>query len=549
MVEADHRFTTHAHSAGLKRLSARANAAPNPSTGHRVCFSFAAYARNVIDHLCKCQVEILEGLSDEEFARVELEFGFTFPPDLRAILQEGLPVGDGFPNWRSGGSSQLRLKLNSPISGLCFEVGRGRFWWKQWGSRPSDAHQAVAIARSALRKVPVLVPVYKHCYIPAAPNLAGNPVIFVDRKDVGYSGFDLADFFQREAFIPQNYCTSIDPQTVCDEDGGMRESLESYETALRTDGELQCLSLINVQKDPYHGRINKFRRGDGKEPNAVTHKLKSLRILLEGSGWKWEGFGRDCEGRGKSLVAGAGANKNYEVQRKEALHSFKREISTWIHAERSHEYCSRSAGVSPRNSVSSAEFPRKSIDVISRHMDSPLSTKSLLPFTMAAPAWAAKTARHIEFWSDLVERKMAADSVGYYASKGDDTLTKGALDKVDKEGNVELPGGLTSKWVARYLENMAGQLRNGGWKENDISEMVDADSFPDSRKCLVWDRQSVLDDLTSKVNMLSISLKKAGWSAQEVSEALGPPQEKENIKFSPQFAAKVGKLTEYLARA
>jgi hypothetical protein len=39
---------------------------------------------------------IRAGLTDDEFARIEDEFGFAFPPDLRAVLSVGLPVGDAF---------------------------------------------------------------------------------------------------------------------------------------------------------------------------------------------------------------------------------------------------------------------------------------------------------------------------------------------------------------------------------------------------------------------------------------------------------------------
>lgn len=36
------------------------------------------------------------GLSDAEFDRVEAEFELAFPPDLRAFLAIGLPVGESF---------------------------------------------------------------------------------------------------------------------------------------------------------------------------------------------------------------------------------------------------------------------------------------------------------------------------------------------------------------------------------------------------------------------------------------------------------------------
>ncbi|KAJ4949832.1 hypothetical protein NE237_008309 [Protea cynaroides] len=63
---------------------------PAGSIPRRVRFSFAAYAKNVINHLKKCKIPIDDGLSDDEFSSIESTFGFSFPPDLRSILREGL---------------------------------------------------------------------------------------------------------------------------------------------------------------------------------------------------------------------------------------------------------------------------------------------------------------------------------------------------------------------------------------------------------------------------------------------------------------------------
>ncbi|XP_077233501.1 uncharacterized protein LOC143875784 [Tasmannia lanceolata] len=169
----------------------------------RVCFSFAAYAKIVIDHLKNCEIPVLEGLSDSEFSSIESSFAFRFPPDLRAILREGLPVGTGFPNWRSSSRQQLQILINLPISGLCNEISKGNFWHESWGLKPNNFTETLTLAKRFLQNVPILVPIYKHCYIPSLPNLAGNPVIFVRGKDFRYSGFDVSGFFQTEEFRPK----------------------------------------------------------------------------------------------------------------------------------------------------------------------------------------------------------------------------------------------------------------------------------------------------------------------------------------------------------
>ena len=62
---------------------------------------FSSSAVKVISHLRSSGIPVQAGLSDAEFARAEAKFGFVFPPDLRAVLSAGLPVGPGFPDWRA----------------------------------------------------------------------------------------------------------------------------------------------------------------------------------------------------------------------------------------------------------------------------------------------------------------------------------------------------------------------------------------------------------------------------------------------------------------
>lgn len=174
---------------------------PNPKPPFmRVCFSFAAYAKNVVSYLYSSDIPVDAGLSDKEFAAVESAFGFSFPPDLRSILQEGLPVGAGFPNWRSSSHQQLEILTALPALGICKEVSRSGFWLDSWGERPADGDRAAAVARGFLRGAPPLVPIYRDFYIPAAPCAAGNPVFYVHGGDVRVWSFDIAGFFQRAEF-------------------------------------------------------------------------------------------------------------------------------------------------------------------------------------------------------------------------------------------------------------------------------------------------------------------------------------------------------------
>ncbi|CAM6017855.1 unnamed protein product [Sphagnum balticum] len=373
--------------AGLKRLSARATASTtNPAEAgttrrRRVnSFSFAEDAKRVIEHLQRAQVPVAEGLSDRELDRIEATFAFTFPADLKAILQQGLPVGAGFPNWRrTTGKNleqqQLRTRIELPCAGLLEEVALGRFWWKTWGQRPpaEKNSDAVDIAAAALRASPMLIPIFDHCYIPCSPNLVGNPIFFVYQKVVLYCGYDLADFFDRELFLLVHTCM----------------------TPLEVVGS----SLLLLQRSS----------SDGEQSFHSTDDLDSLH---------------------RSSVGSSATDSSSEA--------------------------SSSSGAS-------SEGP---------------------------------SPRHIEFWNTKEE------------------------DQPQLVLNCSSSGSSSSKWLTRYLEEMSLVLRQGGWREDDICDMMEAQALPSTTWNQQIDAQAVLLTLAKEVELLSTSLKKAGWSVPDVSETL-----------------------------
>jgi hypothetical protein len=48
----------------------------------------------------------------------------------------------------------------------------------------------------------------------------------------------------------------------------------------------------------------------------------------------------------------------------------------------------------------------------------------------------------------------------------------------------ERSSGKSSKWLTGYLEEMSLVLREGGWREDDISDMMDSKSPPE-----LWNQQ------------------------------------------------------------
>jgi hypothetical protein len=121
-----------------------------------------------------------------------------FPPDLRAFLTEGLPLGKGFPDWRNPTSSTIREQLDWPFEGIAFDIGQNAFWLDAWGVRPKHLDDAVEVARIIIAAAPRLIPIIGHRYIPAEPSIEGNPIFSVYQTDIICYGTDLATYLRCE---------------------------------------------------------------------------------------------------------------------------------------------------------------------------------------------------------------------------------------------------------------------------------------------------------------------------------------------------------------
>jgi hypothetical protein len=156
-----------------------------------------------------CDIE--PGLTDEEFSRIEGEFGFEFADDHWAFLAAGLPVNRGlppkqpgvisthpspWPDWRNAHADALRAFLAWPVEGTLFDVAHNRFWHDSWGSRPSETKAAAEVAEQRLAVVPQMI--YGHRYLPEGRGVFGHPVLSMYQTDVIYYGLDLADYIDAE---------------------------------------------------------------------------------------------------------------------------------------------------------------------------------------------------------------------------------------------------------------------------------------------------------------------------------------------------------------
>lgn len=137
------------------------------------------------------------GLSDDEVVHLESSLGFTFAEDHREFLTTGLPVGDGWPNWRTEGHRRLERRLRLPVDGILFAVEWKQFWDDGWGARPPRMKHALRSAAYQLARVPRMIPVHSHCYLPAGREFTGHPVLSIYQADIRVVAADLLDYVTR----------------------------------------------------------------------------------------------------------------------------------------------------------------------------------------------------------------------------------------------------------------------------------------------------------------------------------------------------------------
>lgn len=153
---------------------------------------------DVVARLEDAGVRLDRGLTEADVKRVEKKFGFAFGPDHRALLRTALPLGDAWLNWRHATPAKIRERLQAPIEGVVFDVLHKDFWATAWGARPDDQKAAERTAREQLSAVPVLIPLYGHRYLPAAPAPEGSPVFSVQHSDVIVYATDLLGYVDVE---------------------------------------------------------------------------------------------------------------------------------------------------------------------------------------------------------------------------------------------------------------------------------------------------------------------------------------------------------------
>ncbi|XP_020095956.1 uncharacterized protein LOC109715387 [Ananas comosus] len=156
---------------------------------------------------------------------------------------------------------------------------------------------------------------------------------------------------------------------------------------------------------------------------------------------------------------------------------------------------------------------------------------------------AGKKPRWIEFWSDAaLDRRARASSASSHPPDPEQFL------EIQVQNSIPIPNpSLLPDWVRTYLDRIGSVLREGGWGEPEVAEMVHVASSGLLDNVVVVDGEAILDALLLRADRCSDSLRRAGWSSDEVVEALGlgsAPERRRRSKVSlpPRIALRMEKL-------
>ncbi|XP_066386727.1 uncharacterized protein [Miscanthus floridulus] len=164
-------------------------------------------------------------------------------------------------------------------------------------------------------------------------------------------------------------------------------------------------------------------------------------------------------------------------------------------------------------------------------------------------ACGGKVPRWIEFWSDAASDRRHRDSSSSEAS------TTSSRSSGCASPPLAARRSRTPHWVDSYLDRLGHVLRQGRWRDTEVMEMVEVAASGgvfdgEEAAPAAVDSDMVLDALLLKADRCSDSLRWAGWSSEDVSDALGldlrhcKERPRPAVRVPPEIAVKVEQLAQ-----
>ncbi len=158
--------------------------------------------KELIEKMKGKNIKFQEGLSQKEIANAENAFSITFPKEIKEFLSYGLPVNDGFYNWRDCSKSNVEQvsRFQKRID-ECFEFD---FDNNNLANSFKDDFPKIKTERELrnaildyLHSSPKLIPFYGHrCFFNGMDNM---PIIsFLQATDAIFYGSDFKNFIENQ---------------------------------------------------------------------------------------------------------------------------------------------------------------------------------------------------------------------------------------------------------------------------------------------------------------------------------------------------------------
>lgn len=162
-----------------------------------------------------------EGLSDEEFVRIESTLGFRFPSEIRSFLTCGIPVGDSFYNWRDLSVANVQRFHDFSLSiedAFLFDIENNsddlRFMLGDRFSEMKDPDVFSKAVLDCLQASSKLIPFYAHrCFFDGMDNM---PIVsFWQPTDTIFYGESFEDYLETQ-FLGKKHCVKQIPERMKD---------------------------------------------------------------------------------------------------------------------------------------------------------------------------------------------------------------------------------------------------------------------------------------------------------------------------------------------
>lgn len=143
-------------------------------------------------------IELAEGLSEQEFQKINQEYGIEFPVELKEFYSNVLPISVGFYNWRDFSSdniNSIKKTMKIPFDDI-YELANEVYWCDDWGEEP-DEEDKVSIIREKLKTAPKLIPIYLHRYMPIIDKI-NIPILSIRDTDIIYYGENIESYLEIE---------------------------------------------------------------------------------------------------------------------------------------------------------------------------------------------------------------------------------------------------------------------------------------------------------------------------------------------------------------